>query len=149
MDALPCPPSITLPHCKHNLTLTPFSLCMLRYHRSETAEFVIQKTWLQSWRPHIPSFLIKSKQQLRELPLHYRRQVASSIFSLMMLSSLLVISFQQRVEGTKRLPHVLKTWLHHKHKSTKLQLQRHYTPTSTHNGVLYSLTPLLHCKPMY
>lgn len=47
VDALPCPPSSPLPHCGQNLTLTPFSLCVLRYHTSEPPGFVIQKSWLQ------------------------------------------------------------------------------------------------------
>lgn len=56
---------------------------------------------------------------------------------LVMLSSLQVASFLQRVEGTKRPPHMLKTWQHSKHNSTKLQLQRYHTPTSAHNDVLF------------
>lgn len=138
MDALPCPPSSPLPHFDQNLTLTPFSLCVLRYHTSEPPGFVIQKSWLQPWRLHISSFLIKSKQPLRELPPHHHRgQVASSIRALVMLASLLVSSFLRRVNGAKRLPHKLKTWLNSKHNSTKVQWQRHHTPTSAHNRVLY------------
>lgn len=60
--------SVTLPHCDHNLTLTPFSLCVICYHTSEAPGFVIQKTLLRSRRLHISSSLIKSKRPLTKLP---------------------------------------------------------------------------------
>lgn len=53
-----------------------------------------------------------------------------------MFSSLQVISFVQWVKGVKWLPHMLKTWLHSKHNTTKLQLQHHHTPAPAHNVAL-------------
>lgn len=77
-------------------------------------------------------FLIKSKQPLAEFLPCYLTQATE--FINLWLHDSQVISFVQRVEGAKCLPHVSKTWLHSKHNTTKLQV--HHTLAPAHDVAL-------------
>lgn len=140
------PPSalfITLPHCDQQLTfLLPFH-CVSLFTHLKYQGLLLKKKRKHHTIHHVHThtrsdistalvgnscFLIKSKQPLAEFLPCYLTPATHLINR--WPHDAQVISFVQRVEGVKSLPHMSKSWLHSKHNTTKLQV--HHTLAPAH-----------------